>query len=743
MDNDKNESGYDEYNIMEDDCSDDVYLRIVAPESIYVANSIENIPIQIMPTLQSIHSMNLNKLFEEISDVHSSWSNSMDVCMKGSSTITEKYVNNSSGPHDIETGEIPSLSSRSNGPYIPPLNLSKVNMYEYNDFSSHESVSILRMDSLYEKKTNNEIDEHYINKLNVDLENIMKKNIPNNEMYYQPPGFVSEKNSLSNLFKISNNENNEDHNSISFINHIILSEINDKKYNVKLPGNCNSDHHIISPGANNTMFRHEGDRYTVANSNSPISMSLSGSSSNSDFSKLTFPDEIANHTNDDNNNNGKRMNNGYNYTDPFLKLTYKDIENSLKKYYNSDNYSCELDILITYLKGQKNLFIHSKKITDRRLRMIIIPILFFSGIVTIFAPFMYQFWWSGYFISILNGLVAILVSFKQHLKLDFISGMFLYLSNQYDELQTSLEMTSNKIHFIDSRSEKNTLILNKIKMIEDRIMNIKEGSPVLIHDDVKKIFPIICHINIFSFIQKVEMHKKNLIIKFKDIKNEIRLIYFKWKNTYSMEIESKLSASSGSMQGRIDVIADDLCSHSQSENEYRYPTEERLKLGRKNMNRNTSFDELSNMISNSINGKKSQSLNSDPVTNHDDSHIGSVSRLNNIEKIRIFPIDDQSLQSKSVNIYQSVLDPKKTKYDIEYARQHKRLKFLIEKKEIIKNELLNYKIAYTYIDEIFNSEIKNAEEYKRWTWLSCIFPLKKIEYSYSNPIIEEILQLYG
>ena len=37
----------------------------------------------------------------------------------------------------------------------------------------------------------------------------------------------------------------------------------------------------------------------------------------------------------------------------------------------------------------------------------------------------------------------------------------------------------------------------------------------------------------FSFIKKIEHHKKNLIMKYKDIKNEIRYIMFKWERENS------------------------------------------------------------------------------------------------------------------------------------------------------------------------------------------------------------------
>ena len=53
---------------------------------------------------------------------------------------------------------------------------------------------------------------------------------------------------------------------------------------------------------------------------------------------------------------------------------------------------------------------------------------------------------------------------------------------------------------------------------------MKEGSNVLIPEYIKTIFPIITHINIFSFIKKTENYKKQLIIQFRDIKNEIKYV---------------------------------------------------------------------------------------------------------------------------------------------------------------------------------------------------------------------------
>ena len=77
--------------------------------------------------------------------------------------------------------------------------------------------------------------------------------------------------------------------------------------------------------------------------------------------------------------------------------------------------------------------------------------------------------------------------------------------------------------------EQQSLLMNKIKYIENKITDLKESNPILIPELVKAAFPIICHINIFTFIKKIEKYKKHLIIKFKDIKNEMRYILHKWE----------------------------------------------------------------------------------------------------------------------------------------------------------------------------------------------------------------------
>ena len=72
----------------------------------------------------------------------------------------------------------------------------------------------------------------------------------------------------------------------------------------------------------------------------------------------------------------------------FKKITLKDIERSVEKYYHfeNDKYIGELDILTTYIKGQKNLFTLSKNICQAKLNLLMIPSLLLTCCITIISP---------------------------------------------------------------------------------------------------------------------------------------------------------------------------------------------------------------------------------------------------------------------------------------------------------------------------------------------------------------------
>ena len=245
------------------------------------------------------------------------------------------------------------------------------------------------------------------------------------------------------------------------------------------------------------------------------------------------PISLSNSNSDNEENNGSRSSN---YDDnshyeldalEYRKLSYYQVERSLEKHYESESFSKsnELDILITYMKGQKNLFIKSKNAIQYKLNCLLIPALLITSAITIFAPFVQGLYWSGGFISGLNALSTMLISLSNYWKLESSMEMFFNTANQYDKLETSLEFVSSKLMFIEKESDKSKLILKQIQDVEKKIEEIKQWNSLFIPDEVRQMFPIICNINIFSFIKRIESNRKSLVIRLKDVKNEIRYIF--------------------------------------------------------------------------------------------------------------------------------------------------------------------------------------------------------------------------
>lgn len=292
---------------------------------------------------------------------------------------------------------------------------------------------------------------------------------------------------------------------------------------------------LILPDETHTVYK--------SSSNSPVLSILDsnrGSRSNSDEE----PDAYEPHTQEDNHDIPihARHRNRYN------KLAYRDVERSISKYYkqNQNNSLCsnEIDILTTYVKGQKHLYNQSKLITQQKLYCLVFPAIIISAVITIISPFVECQSWNVGIISGLNAIVTLFISLLNVLKYESSVEMFTLLSSLFDNIETSLELTSSKLTMLQQTSNTSSTIIAKFNEVETKISDYKLTNPVIVPEEIKHLFPIISHINIFSFIKKTELHRKSLIEKLRDIKNEIYFILYKWNKMEKIEIQTKQLQSS-------------------------------------------------------------------------------------------------------------------------------------------------------------------------------------------------------
>ena len=292
-----------------------------------------------------------------------------------------------------------------------------------------------------------------------------------------------------------------------------------------------SENHFIDKLKNeleNIKMTHIGNTEKIENndnifSNSPLTMSICSSRVNSDSDTMNEAPTIE---------SKKKQ---------YVKLTYKEVEDSFNRHYTKElQISSELDILLTYLKGQRHIFNQASRVTLQKFNFLMFPALFITGSLTVLSPFLNTIGWSNLLVSVLNAILTIMITINNFMKWQAIAAIHLTISNQFDKLAVSVEMSRNQFLFVDDGKEKARLILDKMRDTETRIMNIQNNyNDVVIPYEVQLLNPIISHINIFSFIKKIEHHKKTLIMKYKHVKNEIRFAMVKWDPPLTEECQTK------------------------------------------------------------------------------------------------------------------------------------------------------------------------------------------------------------
>lgn len=319
-----------------------------------------------------------------------------------------------------------------------------------------------------------------------------------------------------------------------------LSDLNESLNNIKIDQNDILDESTINIHLLKNTFnilknnKHDDkkiqDKYTI-----DISHMSESNSDISDSDSDSFQNDNSNHI------NFKR----------YRKLNYRNVESKIDKYYSDINhkYSSALDILASYLKGQKLIYMESKHYCDQRLNKLMMPAILLSTCVTVLASIVSNYGWGYMLISAINAFIAFLLSLVNYFKLDAASEAHKTSAHQYDKLQSSVIFTSGSILlFRDcemekslykthvSSEEKNALkvkinsykkeleqeMTKKLYEVEKKISEIKEMNQFIIPRDIRMRYPIIYHTNIFSIIKKIDDYRKKTITSLKNIKNEIR-----------------------------------------------------------------------------------------------------------------------------------------------------------------------------------------------------------------------------
>ena len=245
----------------------------------------------------------------------------------------------------------------------------------------------------------------------------------------------------------------------------------------------------------------------------------------------------------------------------YKKFTYKEVEDKILTNYFDDrtSWSSSLDIIGTYLRGQKLIYMESKSYCENKLNKLMMPSIFLSTAATVLSAIVKEYYWGAYLIAGVNGIIAFLLAIVNYLKLDAASEAHKITAHQYDKLQSKIEFLSGQTLLFNNI--KRETIEQELESVKKKIEEIKETNRFIVPKKIRTLYPIMFNTNVFLIIKKITDITKKKINKIKDLKNEKNYLIEVLKSKGSKDKDKRVLRQ---IESRITECESDKKRHEES-----------------------------------------------------------------------------------------------------------------------------------------------------------------------------------